>query len=110
MSDGTASTSVLGLLGDVCVDNRDCFIDFSSCSENMCTCLPGYNPTSGNISCEGKYSDDLNNDPLNNNCISDILALYPPSPKMCGCVPMEKKNLALKTGFLWWMKHLKIKN
>lgn len=52
LSDGAASTAVIGLLGDLCLKDHDCFINNSMCLDNICGCLHGFRPTLGNISCE----------------------------------------------------------
>ena len=45
-----------GLLGDPCIDDRDCFLDYSVCkyaiSSKRCLCEDGFVPTSNNVSCE----------------------------------------------------------
>ena len=45
-----------GLLGDPCIDDRDCFLDHSVCkyaiSSKRCLCEDGFVPTSNNVSCE----------------------------------------------------------
>ena len=33
LSDGTGTITVYGLIGDQCLDDRDCFIDSTSCIE-----------------------------------------------------------------------------
>ena len=35
LSDGTGTITVYGLIGDQCLDDRDCFIDSTSCIEGM---------------------------------------------------------------------------
>ena len=47
-----------GLLGDRCIDDRDCFLDYSKCqfdfeqSSKRCQCREGFIPTTNNVSCE----------------------------------------------------------
>ena len=64
-SDNTAvdnEVELYGLLGDPCIDDRDCFLDYSQCefspemSSKRCQCNVGFIPTSNNLSCEqGMY-------------------------------------------------------
>ena len=51
LSDGTGIITVYGLIGDKCLDDRDCFIDHTSCLDGTCSCLPGHLPTSSNLTC-----------------------------------------------------------
>ena len=47
-----------GLLGDPCIDDRDCFLDYSKChfsyelSSKICQCKEGFVATSNHLSCE----------------------------------------------------------
>ena len=59
-SDGPSAVGnevqLYGLLGDPCIDDRDCFLDYSMCkyalSSKICLCEDGFVPTSNNVSCE----------------------------------------------------------
>ena len=59
-SDGPSAVGnevqLYGLLGDPCIDDRDCFLDYSVCkyalSSKICLCEEGFVPTSNNVSCE----------------------------------------------------------
>ena len=59
-SDGPSAVGnevqLYGLLGDPCIDDRDCFLDYSVCkyaiSSKRCLCEDGFVPTSNNVSCE----------------------------------------------------------
>ena len=51
LSDGTGTVTVYGLIGDKCLDNRDCFIDHTSCLNGVCACQSGFRPTSSNLTC-----------------------------------------------------------
>ena len=51
LSDGTGTITIYGLIGDQCIDDRDCFIDSTSCIEGLCTCEPGFMPTGSNLTC-----------------------------------------------------------
>ena len=52
LSDGTGTVTVYGLIGDKCLDNRDCFIDSTSCNpDGYCACESGYKATSSNLTC-----------------------------------------------------------
>ena len=51
LSDGI-SVSVYGLLGDRCLDDKDCFVDFATCSGGgVCACQPGFKVTGSNLTC-----------------------------------------------------------
>ena len=51
LSDGTGTITVYGLIGDQCLDDRDCFIDTTTCIEGICSCQSGYMPTGSNLTC-----------------------------------------------------------
>ena len=54
LADGTGIITIYGLLGDKCLDNRDCFMDFTECIEGFCSCQEGFMPaSSNNLTCLG---------------------------------------------------------
>ena len=55
-SGSVSSIALYGMLGDGCVDNKDCFVDNSVCNDKgKCSCLPDFTQTPGNSgSCQGK--------------------------------------------------------
>ena len=52
MSDGTGTITIYGLIGDQCLDDQDCFMDFTSCIGGVCTCQSGFDLDRTNMSCE----------------------------------------------------------
>ena len=49
------SIALYGMLGDICVGDKDCFMDNSICGpDNRCKCGTQFQPTPDNVSCQGK--------------------------------------------------------
>ena len=61
LSDSVSSIALYGMLGDGCVDNKDCFVDNSVCNDKgKCSCLPDFTQTPGNSgSCQGKLYNPI---------------------------------------------------
>ena len=51
LSDGTGTITIYGLIGDKCLDDRDCFIDSTSCINGLCACQEGFELIGGNLTC-----------------------------------------------------------
>ena len=51
LSDGTGTITIYGLIGDQCLDDQDCFMDFTSCIGGVCNCQDGFEFDRNNMSC-----------------------------------------------------------
>lgn len=54
---------VTALLGDLCSENSDCLIMYSSCVSGACTCLPDYAESPDRQECIGIYQYAYNTVP-----------------------------------------------
>ncbi len=55
LSDGTGAVTIYGLIGDPCLDSRDCYMDSTTCLGGLCQCQTGYAPAANNLTCQGKF-------------------------------------------------------